>query len=88
MSRMSDSRGVLLVVCLCALSVGISHGLAGDGRRVDRDAWKVFAGDAGSSGWRVNVLQPDPNDERPDGFNHHDWDGGVSVKRGTSCANE
>ena len=30
---------------------------------------------AGPDGWRVSVIQPDPHDDGPDGFNHHDWDG-------------
>lgn len=42
---------------------------------IDRNDWKRYAGKAGPSGWRVNVIQPDPNDHGPDGFNHHDWDG-------------
>ncbi|MEM8955037.1 MAG: VCBS repeat-containing protein [Verrucomicrobiota bacterium] len=43
--------------------------------RVDRESWKQYVGQAGPSGWRVNVIQPDPHDHGPDGFNHHDWDG-------------
>ncbi|MFT5126728.1 MAG: hypothetical protein ACI8W8_000323 [Rhodothermales bacterium] len=41
---------------------------------VDMNAWKQHVGIPGSSGWRVNVIQPDPNNHGPDGFNHHDWD--------------
>lgn len=75
MSRINHLRQAWLIVCLCALSLGISLGFAGEGKRVDRGAWKRFAGTASPSGWRVNVIQPDPNDDGPDGFNHHDWDG-------------
>jgi len=49
--------------------------LAGEKKQIDRAAWKQYAGTPGPSGWRVNVIQPDPNDHGPDGFNHHDWDG-------------
>jgi hypothetical protein len=40
-----------------------------------KDAWKQYVGKPGPSGWRVNVIQPDPENHGPDGFNHHDWDG-------------
>jgi len=43
--------------------------------RVDMDAWKQYVGKPGPSGWRVNVIQPDPENHGPDGFNYHDWDG-------------
>ncbi len=42
---------------------------------VDMNAWKKYVGQPGSSGWRVNVIQPDPKNHGPDGFNYHDWDG-------------
>ncbi|QEG43413.1 FG-GAP repeat domain-containing protein [Roseimaritima ulvae] len=42
---------------------------------VDMNAWKQHVGTPGPSGWRVNVIQPDPNNHGPDGFNYHDWDG-------------
>jgi len=44
-------------------------------QRVDMNAWKQSVGKPGPSGWRVNVIQPDPKNHGPDGFNHHDWDG-------------
>jgi hypothetical protein len=40
-----------------------------------KDAWKQYVGKPGPSGWRVNVIQSDPKNHGPDGFNHHDWDG-------------
>ena len=40
-----------------------------------KDAWKQHVGKPGPNGWRVNVIQPDPKDHGPDGFNYHDWDG-------------
>ena len=43
--------------------------------QVDRHTWQQYVGKAGPSGWRVNVIQPDPDDHGPDGFNVHDWDG-------------
>ena len=39
-----------------------------------KDAWKQYVGKPGPGDWRVNVIQPDPEDHGPDGFNHHDWD--------------
>ena len=44
-------------------------------KRAGREVWKQYVGKAGPSGWRANVIQPDPKDHGPDGFNHHDWDG-------------
>ena len=40
----------------------------------DANAWKQFVGKTGPSGWRANVIQPDPHDDGPDGVNFHDWD--------------
>ena len=40
-----------------------------------KDAWKQYVGKPAPSGWRVNVIQPDPENHGPDGFNYHDWDG-------------
>ena len=37
--------------------------------------WKKHVGKPGPDSWRINVIQPDPHDDGPDGFNHHDWDG-------------
>ncbi|MFT5107100.1 MAG: hypothetical protein ACI9UA_002729 [Pseudoalteromonas tetraodonis] len=42
---------------------------------VDMNAWKQYVGKPGPSGWRVNIIQPDPKNHGPDGFNYHDWDG-------------
>ena len=47
--------------------------------KTDRSIWKQFVGQKGPSGWRANVIQPDPQDHGPDGFNHHDWDGDGDV---------
>mgnify|MGYP006091894037 CR=1 FL=1 len=44
-------------------------------RGKDKNAWKKYVGEPGPDGWRVNVIQPDPHDDGPDGFNYHDWDG-------------
>ncbi|MDA9961528.1 VCBS repeat-containing protein [Opitutales bacterium] len=40
-----------------------------------KDAWKQYVGKPAPSDWRVNVIQPDPENHGPDGFNYHDWDG-------------
>lgn len=64
-----------LIICVCSLLCMRSGVLAKEKNRVDRNAWKQYVGKMGPSGWRVNVIQPDPNDHGPDGFNHHDWDG-------------
>ncbi|MFT5131436.1 MAG: hypothetical protein ACI8W8_005072, partial [Rhodothermales bacterium] len=37
--------------------------------------WQTFRGQAGPSGWRCHVIQPDPKNHGPDGINLHDWDG-------------
>lgn len=39
------------------------------------ESWMDHVGKAGASGWRCHVIQADPDDHGPDGFNHHDWDG-------------
>lgn len=44
-------------------------------QQADFVTWKQHVGIPGPSGWRANVIQPDPKDHGPDGFNHHDWDG-------------
>lgn len=41
----------------------------------DANTWEQFVGKTGPSGWRANVIQPDPHDDGPDGVNFHDWDG-------------
>ena len=47
----------------------------GKDKHYDREnAWKENVGKSGPNGWRVNVIQPDPHDDGPDGFNYHDWD--------------
>ena len=48
-------------------------------RSVQRESWKQHVGKPGPSGWRVHVMQRDPKDHGPDGFNHHDWDGDGDV---------
>jgi len=75
MKKTQYLRRILLIVSFCALSCIVFHALAGKKDRVDRTAWKRYVGKPGPSGWRVNVIQPDPNDDGPDGFNYHDWDG-------------
>lgn len=37
--------------------------------------WETYAGVAGQSGWKTNVVKSDPKDDGPDGANLHDWDG-------------
>jgi hypothetical protein len=59
---------VLILFCVGAVC-------AKEKKRVNKDAWKQYVGKPGPSGWRANVIQPDPKDHGPDGFNHHDWDG-------------
>ncbi len=44
-------------------------------KQVNRNVWKKYVGHPGPSGWRAHVIQPDPNEDGPDGFNFHDWDG-------------
>ena len=48
----------------------------GQKKKHDRKTeWKRHVGKPGPDGWRVNVIQPDPHNDGPDGFNYHDWDG-------------
>lgn len=44
-------------------------------KQQQRQSWRDYAGKAGSSLWRCNVIGPDPEDHGPDGINIHDWDG-------------
>lgn len=55
------------IALLVLLSTIFGVGLAGE-------AWKEHVGKPGPSGWRCNVIKPDPKDHGPDGFNWHDWD--------------
>ncbi len=75
MNRLHHLKRIGLIVCVFALSYMSYDVLAKEKKSVDRNAWKQYAGKTGPSGWRVNVIQPDPNDHGPDGFNYHDWDG-------------
>jgi len=59
------------VVCAFAVEPAFSQNKKHD-RKTE---WKKHVGKPGPDGWRVNVIQPDPHDDGPDGFNYHDWDG-------------
>ena len=56
------------ITFLALLNIVISIQLAAE-------VWQEHAGKPGPSGWRCNVIQPDPKDHGPDGINIHDWDG-------------
>jgi hypothetical protein len=58
-----------------AYFMSIVPGLAQGNPPRDAATWKQFVGVAGPSGWRAHVIQPDPLDHGPDGFNPYDWDG-------------
>lgn len=62
-------------ICGSLLLSSIVGTFADDNRPSTELAWKKFVGKAGADGWRVNVIQPDPNNHGPDGFNPHDWNG-------------
>ena len=66
-------KTVLRFVMVNMLCIGAVF--AKEKQPVDMDAWKHYVGKTGPSGWRVNVIQPDPKNHGPDGINHHDWDG-------------
>ncbi len=72
-------KKITLLTCVLSLVFICSDVLAKDTTRVDRNAGKQHVGKAGSSGWRVNIIQSDPHDHGPDGFNPHDWDGDGDV---------
>ena len=38
-------------------------------------AWQTHCGVPGPTGWRCHIIQPDPDNDGPDGINLHDWDG-------------
>ena len=65
-------KTALRVVIVGMVCVGV--GFAKEKKR-EANAWTQYVGKPGPSGWRANVIQPDPNDHGPDGFNAHDWDG-------------
>jgi hypothetical protein len=72
-SNSTTMKTVLKFLMMIQFCVGA---VFADGKqRVEKNAWKQFVGKAGTSGWRVNVIQPDPGNHGPDGFNFHDWDG-------------
>ncbi|MEJ6580287.1 MAG: VCBS repeat-containing protein [Akkermansiaceae bacterium] len=45
------------------------------GASLAAEDWREHVGKAGASGWRCHIIQADPKNHGPDGFNHHDWDG-------------
>lgn len=61
--------GLFIVSMFCVATV-----LSKDKKDSERNTWKQYVGQSGPSGWCCNVIQPDPNDDGPDGFNYHDWD--------------
>ena len=64
-------KAVLRLIILSMFCVGTAFAKEKKGV----DAWKQYVGKPGPSGWRANVIQPDPENHGPDGFNYHDWDG-------------
>ena len=66
---MQQIKSIIKRVALFVLLVIVSSIALAD------DAWRKHVGWQGPSGWRCNVIQADPNDHGPDGFNFHDWDG-------------
>jgi hypothetical protein len=77
---MLKDRIAVLTACALTLSF-VSMGVEGQEKkrkkrvRPDQAAWKSHAGKAGPTGWRCNVVDPDPKNHGPDGINIHDWDG-------------
>ena len=69
---MSDLSLVKTVLRLAGVGIIAIGSVFADKRK---DAWRQYVGQPGPDGWRVNVIQPDPKDHGPDGFNYHDWDG-------------
>jgi len=73
MSKQTLLRIFSLFAVLCAFAVDLAFAQK---KKHDRKTeWKKHVGKPGPDGWRVNVIQPDPHDDGPDGFNYHDWDG-------------
>ncbi len=71
MSNMAMAVSMLAIVSIFAMGPALAREKHAD----KKSAWKQYVGKTGPSGWRVNVIQPDPKDHGPDGFNYHDWDG-------------
>ena len=55
---------ILAVLCAFAVDPAFSQKKKHD-RKTE---WKKHVGKPGPDGWRVNVIQPDPHDDGPDGF--------------------
>lgn len=66
-------ENLLIIAVLCAFALGSAR--AQKKKDQKKNAWMQYAGKTGPDGWRVNVIQPDPDNDGPDGFNYHDWDG-------------
>ena len=65
-----------IIRCITILLVLIAAGGVIAARKNKRQPnWSEFCGKVGPSGWRCNVVQPDPKNAGPDGINVHDWDG-------------
>jgi len=66
-------KTVLQVLIMVVLCTGVTF--AAEKKGGGKTDWKQYVGKPGPSGWRCNVIQPDPKDDGPDGINYHDWDG-------------
>ncbi len=65
----------MLVRCITVLLVLIAAGgVIAAKKNKPKSKWSEFCGKVGPTGWRCNVVQPDPKDAGPDGINLHDWD--------------
>ena len=73
MSKLALIKTSSILAVLCAFA--IDPAFAQKKKHDRKTEWKKHVGKPGPDGWRVNVIQPDPNDHGPDGFNYHDWDG-------------
>jgi len=74
-ARRSSRRGFMKTQTLFLLAFVLLGSAAIAKKTKNRQNWRSHVGKAGPSGWRVHVIQPDPEDHGPDGINFHDWDG-------------
>lgn len=66
---------IILSLTACSYQTTNNAALIQQRQAQDPLTWQKYVGKQGPSGWQVNVIQPDPFDDGPDGFNQHDWDG-------------
>jgi len=73
--KFSPRARVLTVLLILILTAGVIAARKKSPAPKAKGNWSTYCGKVGPSGWRCNVVQPDPKNHGPDGINLHDWDG-------------